>query len=149
MLVIARWILSVSRTTSLVASRGSLVDRKGARRGLKGSRSYDHSLVRSFVCSRFAVAICNVQRRGSSSLFLLLSPSRKGKPLVTRTILICNPRRSNGDRTLRTPPHPTSPLPTILHHPLHSVLPLSFSHSLSLSLLSRSLLFATVAVPSR
>lgn len=121
-----------SRTTSSVASRGSpsLARRserveKGERGGLKGT--YDHS-ARSFVRSvcRVATCVCGVYH--GANLVLPLSLSRKGKSLVTRTILICNPRRSNGDRTLRIPPHPTSPLPPKLHHPLRSVLPLSLYH---------------------
>lgn len=92
---------------------------KGGRgRVKKASRSYTdyHSLARSFVRSfvrtgsSFATCKNAIRRRGTLS-------RKRQVSLVTRTILICNPRRSNGDRTLRTPPHPTSPLPMMLHHP--------------------------------
>lgn len=85
---------------------------RGGGEGLKrphGPTDY-HSLVRSFVRLVVRDVQNAIRRRGTLS-------RKRQVSLVTRTILICNPRRSNGDRTLRTPPHPTSPLTMMLHHP--------------------------------
>lgn len=109
---------------------------RGGGEGLKRPHGpTDYPLARALV--RSFVRTARRSRRAKRDTTARGTLSRKRQvSLVTRTILICNPRRSNGDRTLRTPPHPTSPLPMDAPPPTSPSFFLSPSRSHS----SRSLL---------